>query len=262
MKLPSLFILTAVLLLTACVSPPPPPASSPLGRQDLVSGRPKASAEFYREVFGWTVTPQGTPSYSEFQTEDGLTVGGLVAFPDAGDAAVWLTTLDVEDLHQTVAKVIAEGGSLLHGPVSVRGGAQTAVIADADGARLQLRQGAAAAVQSVWIWHELLTQNPAAAALWYGAVFGFTSETTASERILLFQEESPVAGLSLNPFVEEAPQWIPVLGVDDLSSLLSAIPRHGGEVIQVSNDPARRIALIADPQNAPLLLQQTGEVAP
>lgn len=257
----SLF-LTGGLFLTACVSPSPPAASAPLGRQDLVSGRPDASAVFYREVFGWSVAPRGTASYREWHTEDGQTVGGLVAFPDAGDAAVWLTTLDVENLQQTVATVIAQGGALLHGPVTVRGGARTAVIADPDGGRLQLREGARQPVQSVWIWHELLTRDPAAAATWYGAVFGFTSGDAASERILLFRGESPVAGISPNPFVDQESQWIPVLGIHELSPLLAAIPRHGGEVIHVSTDTNRRVALVADPQHAPLLLQEIGEVTP
>lgn len=256
----SSILLGAVLVLNGCATAPPS-ASAPMGRQDLVSGRPKASLNFYQEVFGWSVRRKGPDGYWEFATADGRSASGLVSFPDAGDSAIWLTSLDVESLDGALAKVDAQGGSLLHGPVTVRGKVRTAVIQAPDGARLQLREAAGGDSPGVWIWHELVTADVAAAAGWYVRVFGFSAEA-AADRVLLLRGGIPVAGLSSNPFEDEPAQWIPVLGVENLDTGLAAIPTHGGRVLQVSEDPERPVALVADPQHAPLFLQEIGEAGP
>jgi predicted enzyme related to lactoylglutathione lyase len=228
----------------------------------LVSGHPDASLDFYREVFGWSAAskPYG---YWQLTGADGRPVGGVISMPNAGAAAVWLTTLDVKDLDATLSRVEDEGGVLLHGPVPVAGGARTAVIAGPDGARLQVREGSSGGGDGPWVWHELATRDVGAAANWYGRVFGFETERAdGTERIWLQRGEKAVAAVSPNPFEEADGQWIPVLGVRELSAVLRAISLHGGQVLKSSAEPGRRIALVTDPQNAPFLLQETGEASP
>lgn len=249
------FIAALALFLSACISSPPASAPAPMGGMDLISGRPEAAVTFYGEVFGWSAVRRGSGGFREWTTADGRSVGGLVSFPDAGDFAVWLTSLHVESLDKALTKVNAQGGTLLHGPVTVRGGVRTAVIQAPDGARFQLREAADGESAGVWVWHELLTADVAAAAEWYAHVFGFSMDA-AADRVLLLRGGIPVAGVSPNPFEGENNQWIPVLGVADLDALLAAIPLHDGRILRVSEDPERRIALVVDPQHAPLLLQQ------
>lgn len=253
-----LLFLLGALVLAGCATSP---SSAPLGRQDLVSGRPAASLDFYREVFGWRAAGKSY-GYWQLTGADGRPVGGLVTMPNAGEAAVWLTTLDVEDLDTTLARIEGEGGTVIHGPVAVAGGARTAVITGPDGERLQVREGSSGGGEGPWVWHELVTRDVGAAATWYGRVFGFDIERAeGAERVLLQRGETAVAAVSPNPFEEAASQWIPVLGVRELSPVLRAISAQGGQVLKSSSEPGRRIALVTDPQNAPFLLQETGEAS-
>jgi predicted enzyme related to lactoylglutathione lyase len=256
---PGLPLLLAALVFTGCATSP---SSAPLGRQDLVSGRPAASLDFYREVFGWTAAakPYG---YWELTGADGRPVGGLISLPKAGEAASWLTTLDVDHLDATLSRVEAEGGNVIHGPVPVAGGARTAVISGPDGARLQVREGSSGGREGPWVWHELVTRDVGTAATWYRKVFGFETEPVDdTERMLLLLEGKAVAAVSPNPFEEADAQWIPVLEVRGLSTVLDAITAQGGQVLKHSTDTGRSIALVADPHNAPFLLQETGEGSP
>ncbi|GEM_PF-6892726 len=230
---------------------------------DLVSGRAHASMLFYQKAFGWEAKRKGTEGYWEVATDSGEAVGGVISLPSLGDSAGWLTTVDVPNLDETLASVKEHGGELTHGPVTVYGNIRTAVIADPEGAKLQLRESSPTGNSGPWVWFELVTENVADTAGWYAKVFGFTTQPTeGSERVMLLHEDQPVAAVSPNPFQGEANQWIPVLGIQDMETQLKAVLEHGGEVLTMSDAEGKNIALVADPQNAPFLLQQIEETQP
>jgi len=255
-------------ILTGCAtssssSSPSADHSTSLGRQDLVSGRPHASMLFYQEAFGWSAARKGAEGYWEVSTTDGQAVGGVISLPKLGNRAGWLTTVDVADLDDVLEKVKENGGAVEHGPVTVYGNIRTAVVTDPQNARLQLRESSTPGTSGPWIWHELVTEDIPATAEWYETVLGFkTQPAEDSERIMLLHEDKPVAAISPNPFEGEPNQWIPVLGVADMDAQLKAVLNHGGQVLTMSDAEGRKIALVADPQNAPFLLQQTEETQP
>lgn len=223
----------------------------------MITGQPQQALTFYGAVFDWTATRKGSEAYWEWTTSGGVPVGGLITLPDAGEGALWLTTVFVQDLSGTLVKVTENAGTVLHGPVSVRGG-RTAVIQAPDGSRLQLRESGASGRTEPWIWLELFSGNPADSAAWLQNVFSLeTRNAESGDRIFLLAEGEPVAAVSSGPFEDAPAQWVPVLGVENLGATVFLLLERGGKVLKSSEDSERRVALVSDPQNALLLLQQT-----
>lgn len=87
-----------------------------LAAQDL-----DAATSFYAQAFGWGFNNYG-PEYAGIQSADGDgEAGGLSAFADAGPPLVLIYSADLE---QTLAEVLAAGGTLTQGPYDFPGGAR------------------------------------------------------------------------------------------------------------------------------------------
>jgi predicted enzyme related to lactoylglutathione lyase len=125
-----------------------------------------------------------------------------------------------------------------------------------------------------FVWHELLTTDTAAARNFYADVIGWGAQdaSTPDFAYALFTDgTSPVAGLMDLP--DEAtkmgatPRWVGYVGVNDVNAVADHIERLGGTVyVPPTNTNIGRIAIVADPQSAPLALVEglkpaTGEPA-
>jgi predicted enzyme related to lactoylglutathione lyase len=106
---------------------------------------------FYAAVIGWTpqvvalddpARPPG-PGEAEYTlfTADGREAAGAMLTDDAGfagAASAWLTYIQVADVDASASRVAANGGKLLHGPVTQQGVGRFAIVEDPDGARFGL----------------------------------------------------------------------------------------------------------------------------
>jgi uncharacterized protein len=146
---------------------------------ELTSGDPAAVRAFYGELLGWrfeNVDPGDA---------DGAVVCALGDLPVAvieragdGQPSKWTSYLYVDDIEQTLGRVIAEGGKLVRGPHASAGGRRVATFADPAGAVLGLFELEAARPSVVsepgaLIWGELITDDVEASAAFYRAVFGW-----------------------------------------------------------------------------------------
>ncbi|QGN53275.1 VOC family protein [Novosphingobium sp. Gsoil 351] len=117
-----------------------------------------------------------------------------------------------------------------------------------------------------FIWYELMTTDLDAAARFYGAVIGWNiSATSASEGQdyrMIGRSDGGAAGgvlkLSKDMIDHGArPVWLGYLHVADVDAAVAAIEADGGKVQMAAMDiPQGRIAMIADPQGAPIYLMK------
>ncbi len=111
-----------------------------------------------------------------------------------------------------------------------------------------------------FIWYELITTDPEAAATFYGAVVRWSSRDSGQadmEYRMWFAGDTPIGGLMALPAEAAArglrPCWLGYLNVADVDAAVAAIIADGGAVHMPPTDIPQvgRFAAVADPQGAP-----------
>jgi predicted enzyme related to lactoylglutathione lyase len=115
------------------------------------------------------------------------------------------------------------------------------------------------AVLGQFLWHELLTADPAAGAGFYSKVLGWSAQPWegAEDYSMLAHANVPIGGVRVigkDALASKAgPNWLTYVGVPDIEAALAAVKDKGGQVIHpvtaVGSDGGR-YAVIADPQGA------------
>ena len=113
--------------------------------------------------------------------------------------------------------------------------------------------------QGAFSWNELMTSNPAAAAEFYGSLFGWVikdmGEAMHGYRVVNVGE-SGIGGITAFPpdAPPMPPHWGSYVTVTDLAATLSKCGALGGQVIMPGIDIPNvgRMAVIQDPQGAVL----------
>lgn len=108
---------------------------------------------------------------------------------------------------------------------------------------------------AAFIWYELLTTDPDAAAAFYGDVVGWTTRDAgqADMDYRLFS----IAGTDAGGLMKQGegmppPVWLGYIGVDDVDATVAKVKDAGGEIHMPPADiPAvGRFAMVGDPQGA------------
>lgn len=116
-----------------------------------------------------------------------------------------------------------------------------------------------------FIWYELLTADPSAAAAFYGTVSGWSSRdagTPGMDYVLFSVNGTDIAGMmALPPGAAGAgmhPGWLGYIGVEDVDKAVAALTAAGGTVHMPSTDipGVGRFAMVADPQGAPFYVMR------
>lgn len=117
-----------------------------------------------------------------------------------------------------------------------------------------------------FIWYELMTSDPAAAAGFYGAVVGWKiadhahPDAGGMDYRMIVRDDGGNAGgvLGLSPDMVAhgaRPVWLPYLHVADVDAAVAAIVAEGGAAMMPPMDlPVGRIAMVTDPQGASIYL--------
>ncbi len=85
--------------------------ADPVVRWQMISPRPDDVAQFYGEVFGWTVSRANALGYRQFDG-GGSCPGGVWPAPPAAPTFVQLI-VQVADVDAAVAAVVARGGQVV-----------------------------------------------------------------------------------------------------------------------------------------------------
>jgi predicted enzyme related to lactoylglutathione lyase len=116
-----------------------------------------------------------------------------------------------------------------------------------------------------FIWYELLTDDPDAAAAFYGDVIGWTAASAGQGgmdyRIFSAGGVGVAGHMKLPDGAAEAgmrPGWLGYIGVDDVDSAAEGIIGAGGSVQMPATDieGVGRIAMAADPQGVPFYVMR------
>ena len=117
-----------------------------------------------------------------------------------------------------------------------------------------------------FIWYELMTTDPDAARAFYGEVVGWTISAQsdpsagAQDYRMIGRSDGGMAGgvLKLTKGMTDhgaRPVWLGYLHTADVDATISAIEADGGTVQMAATDlPVGRIAMVSDPQGAPIYL--------
>ncbi|WFB36131.1 VOC family protein [Kiritimatiellota bacterium B12222] len=267
-----LLLLGMSALLSACVSPhkiPPLESSHEPNAfvwHDLVSNEPETSKHFYGNLFGWSFEKQDK-NYSIIYDEAHKRLGGLIdntVDSPQQQNALWLCVIQVEDILLATDHILVNGGAMIKQPVEIPDRGIVAVFADENGAILQMVQPSKTDKVNespLWVWHELISQSPERSAKWYTKVFGLEMEKAETDdRYFLKKGDTLIASISKNPFEDTRDQWIPVLSVQDFDSIVKKAVAKGGKIIPLPSPKTspKKLALMLDPNNAPLVLQDKG----
>lgn len=202
---------------------------------DLSSPDPTASAAFYAELLGWTVTsPQEQfGGYANFLL-DGRLVAGLMPLMAPGQPPTWTSYVCTADADKTAGLVEQAGGSTLAPPMDVADLGRMAVFADPAGAVFGVWQAGThrgselTAQDGTQTWLELTAEVPAAATAFYGSVFGW--EANVSEAYVEFTlSGTSVAGCT-DP-AQGTSGWLPYFGVADPGASADRAQALGATVV-------------------------------
>lgn len=242
---------------------------------DLVTDDLAAARRFYGGLFGWTFEQATGPAGNEYliARAGSLPVAGMVSVaPASGGAELsrWLPYVSVTDVDAAVGRATSAGGKVAVGPRDVALGRVAAVI-DPEGAVIGLARSAIGDPDDATtapgpgrkVWTELLSQDPAAAARFYGSVVGYqprTIERRGGEYTLLSSGGIDRAGILRNPADGWSSAWLSSFGVPDAAAAAAKAESLGGKVL-VPVSPGLRegsMAVVADPAGAILVLQTVG----
>jgi predicted enzyme related to lactoylglutathione lyase len=113
-----------------------------------------------------------------------------------------------------------------------------------------------------FVWHDLMTKDVAGTKRFYGALLGWRfEETTRNERPYTIAKvgSTPVAGIvDISMFPNAGAQWLSYMTVANVDQAAALVLSGGGKIVLTPRDvaPVARVAIVADPQGAPLGLAQ------
>jgi predicted enzyme related to lactoylglutathione lyase len=243
---------------------------------DTLQPDPDAAMAFYAELFGWEFAgpgempgdPPGRYYVARLRGRDVAGVGSMPAadVPPPG----WSTYVYVANADDAAASARDAGGTVLVEPFDALPAGRLAVLADPAGASFCVwepgeRKGAQVVNEAgAWTMSSLSTPDPDAAAAFYGALFGWTTETFGEGEgaVTMFRLPGYVGGEPQQPVSREviaamsaAPggeaHWSPNFWDRDVDATLAKAVALGGRAIAPAFDtPISRMAVLADPYGA------------
>jgi uncharacterized protein len=200
---------------------------------------PDAAAAFYGAVFGWDYADGGGYRVARLRGRDVAAVAPLPPGVTPPPPAAWMTHVWVDSADATANAARRAGGRVLAEPFDGPAG-RLAVIADPAGAAFCAwepagHRGAQLVNEpGAWSMSRLDTPDPDGAASFYGAVFGWTTETfdLGDSQVTMFRLPGYVGGEAEQPVSREviatmaageAPaRWSLDFWVDDVDAAVAA----------------------------------------
>ncbi len=217
---------------------------NPFVWHDLMTTDVEAAKAFYQKVIGWTYSSQH-PGY-HVTLAGGHGVGGIMAMPDhlKGMAPFWSGYVFTPDVDAACRQAVEYGGKVLRRPWDIEGSLRMAVIADPDGAFLNIMQPLskeertwpAEAAPGTVGWNELHAGNLDAAWDFYSKMFGWTKGRAfhmgpPAGVYQLFQIDGKNVGEMMKKTdAMPQPMWVYYFMVDGIDVAAQRIRDAGGTV--------------------------------
>lgn len=233
---------------------------------DLGTTDVEGAKAFYGGLFGWESVDlfyEGNYIYTMLKI-DGKDVAGLgpldAGMQEQGVPPFWTSYVNHRDVDAIAARVEGAGGKVIFPPMDVTDAGRMAIFEDPTGAAFgvwQPRNHIGAQIvntPNALVWNELQTNDPAAAAQFYGKVFDWSNKVNDNGYYSLAVDGRTQAGMMA---IQEAwgpmpPNWSIYFLVEDVSVSAANAEKLGGKVI-VPPTPVNglgRFATLQDPQGA------------
>ena len=212
---------------------------------ELNTTDPKAAADFYGTVVGWTTQAYegGDGAYRLF-VAGGHPAGGLMTLPAMAREVGpwWATYIGVTDVDAEAEAIRAAGGTVHVPPADIPTVGRFAVVADPQGAVFMIlaplpRDDTPARVPFGTPghigWHELHTSDEAAAFAFYAARFGWEKgeamDMGPAGTYQIFNIDGTMAGGMMKSPLPR-PLWLPYFIVADIDAAATAIAHGDGKI--------------------------------
>ena len=251
---------------------------------DLSTTDTEGALAFYSALFGWVNDPQemGPDSFYYMQRLRGKAVCGLYGQMEEdtqrGIPSHWTTYITVDSADDAAARAEQAGGTVLAAPFDVFEAGRMAILQDPEGAVFAVWQPKGHIGSEVrdepgaLVWNEVMSNNPAQAGAFYGAVLGTEFTSAPMDYYLLRAGGRSVAGvLQITPEMQGClPCWVTYFCVEDADAKAAQAAGLGATIlVQPWDVPGEgRVAVLQDPQGAVFnlfqpapggtLLQQSG----
>ncbi len=242
---------------------------------ELATSDSEKAKQFYRELFGWEAIDQTMGDggvYTMFKL-DGKEVGAMYQL-DKNHSEVpphWLAYISVDNIDDTVKKVVEAGGTTCVGPFDVSTAGRMAVITAPEGEYFgvwQPKDHIGTKVKNVpgsYCWNELGIRDDAKARKFYTEVFGWSSKKDnfgPIEYTTYKVAEEPVGGMYvMTADMEGIPaHWLTYFVVEDCDKSCKLVEDKGGSVAMPPQEipGIGRFAVVQDPQGAVMGLIKPG----
>ena len=261
----AVLLLTGVTIATLAILRPPVTSGQSSHRPGdvpwfgLLTTDAVAAVSFYGDLFGWELAEMSAGRY--VISHDGALLGGITRI-DSADEATWITGVVVDSLDDSLEATQLRGGRVLVSASEAPGLGRWAVIEDPEGAQILLivpeRQMGGLDAPGHWVWSELWTSAPEAAAGFYADVVGWEASTVdnlGGEYQAFLSGGRPRAGIVPIVRGDMEPGWAPYVAVADLDETLERAVALGGTVVFPPTDDVYqgRVAVIGDPTGVSFL---------
>ncbi|HQY31448.1 MAG TPA: VOC family protein [Thermomicrobiales bacterium] len=178
---------------------------------DLYAFDPAAAQPFYRDLFGWTISTEnmGGNPYTMAKLGD-VPIGGFGPLSgEIGSHPYWNVYFSTPDLDRAIERILANGGTIVHPGFDIPGIGRMAFALDNTGASFSPFQQADPTTPANWppinpapgeiVWHDHMSEDPAAAARFYATVFDIDATDWSSPDFtcLGLQREGQTIGVIL-----------------------------------------------------------------
>ncbi|HWT23325.1 MAG TPA: VOC family protein [Solirubrobacteraceae bacterium] len=229
---------------------------------ELATSDAAGAKGFYTALFRWDYddNPIGEGQVYSLALRDGERVAALFA---SDEPPHWNCYVTVASADESTARATDLGGTVLADPFDVMDLGRMSVIADPTGAALSLWEplgniGAALVnTPGSMTWNDLVTPDPDAAARFYEALFGWTTEAVeggGGYRVIRNGERSNGGIMPLDPErmgADTPASWMPYFGHEDVEAAVAEVPGLGGRAFMGPMQlPGGTIAVLGDPQGA------------
>jgi len=245
---------------------------------ETLQADPAAAVAFYAGVFGWEVVGPGEmPGGGEYFVARlrGRDVAGIGSRPaDAPELPSWVPYVQVDDIADAVARARDAGGAVPAEPFDAPPAGRIAALADPAGAVFCVwepaeRTGAQLVNEpGAWAMSLLHAPDPDAAAGFYGAVFGWTTESFGPFTMFRLpgfvggEPEQPVSRevvATMAPAGDAPAHWSADFWVHDVDAAAATADELGGRAVAAPFDtPVGRTALLADPSGVTFSVSRVG----
>ena len=223
---------------------------------ELITTNVDQARQFYGAVVGWTIDVEasGATDYLMITDANGAAGGVLPMTADMaaqGGQSQWIGYINVADVDDAAARVVADGGVVFMPSTSMPGVGRFAMLADPQGVPFYLMTptpppGAPDATSTVFAadpaimhrvgWNELASPDLAASKAFYARHFGYAFNETMpmgpmGDYCFIDHGGERIGGMMQRQDPAQPARWLYYFRVPSITAAMAAIEAHGGSIL-------------------------------